>query len=146
MELVREIVASRLPALEHFEVWTGSSSYGADSTVDDVRPVLTGKGWEKVRYLGIRNSEYADEVAGALEGAAICRQLEVLDLSLGTLSDIGGEALVANAALRTLRKLDLHHNFLTEEVKAKILKVFPGADVTGEGEDYDDERFVAVGE
>src|SRR5262249_21721721 len=104
-DIIREIAASKLPALEHLEIWTGSNGYGGAPTTKALRPFLDGSAWPRLRYLGLRDSEYADEIAEALMGASILGQLDTLDLSLGTLGDRGGEALLNNPALKRLGKL-----------------------------------------
>lgn len=40
--VVRAVGASELPALERLELWLGVDWYGGDTTVDDMRPVLSG--------------------------------------------------------------------------------------------------------
>ena len=40
-------------------------------------------------------------------------RLKTLDLSMGVLSDVGAEALLAGQPLTHLRRLDLHHHFLS---------------------------------
>lgn len=40
--LVRAVVASELPALERLNLWFGSTWYGGDATVEDIRPLLSG--------------------------------------------------------------------------------------------------------
>jgi hypothetical protein len=147
---IREILASRLPRLEHLEIWTGDPNYGGDSSVEDLRPLWDGTNWPALKHLALRDSPYADEIAIALKDAPIADRLEVLDLSLGTLGDAGGEALLANPRLGKLRKLDLHHNYLSADMMKKLEARFP--EVKFFSPDYDvrdddeDERYVAVGE
>lgn len=146
--LLHEIAASRLPELEHLELWLGTPNYGGDATVEDVRPFLNGGLFPKLKRLGLRDSEIADQLAAALNGAAILSQLDAVDLSLGTLTDQGGQALLDNAALRRLQRVDLHRHFLSEEMMAGLRRAFPGVnldDPQGSGADPDD-RYVAVSE
>lgn len=114
-EVVKAVGASDLPALEHLEVWTGTSDYGADTEVGDLKGILEGKKLPALRHLGIRNSEISDDVAKALLKAPIMKRLRSLDLSLGTLGDEGAEALLANPAVAKLEKLDLTHHYVSEE-------------------------------
>jgi predicted DNA-binding WGR domain protein len=93
-KVVLAVGASSLPVLEHLELWLGTSDYGADTTVADLKGVLAGKGLPALRYLGLRNSEIADDVARSLAGSPVLERLRVLDLSLGTLTDRGAEALL----------------------------------------------------
>src|SRR5262249_18375749 len=82
-----------LPTLAHLELWLGTEGYGGDAVVDDLDVVLSGARWPHLSYLGLRDSELADQVAEALAGAPVTGRLSTLDLSLGTLSDVGAAAL-----------------------------------------------------
>jgi hypothetical protein len=146
--VVQEVAGSQLPALEHLELWLGTSGYGGDSTVDDVKPLLQGALFPKLKYLGLRDSEIVDQIAEALKTAPIAGRLEKLDLSLGVLSDAGGQALIDNAALKGLKSLDLHHHYLSPEMMTKIKRAFPIVNLDdAEGSKTDpDDRYVAVGE
>jgi Leucine Rich Repeat (LRR) protein len=107
--------ASSLPALEHLEIWLGTSQYGADTTAADLKGILAGKGLPALRYLGLRNSEIADAIAAALAKAPVLERVRVLDLSLGNLGDKGALALAAIPAIAKLEKLDIHHHFVTAD-------------------------------
>ncbi|MFH9610699.1 STM4015 family protein [Streptomyces sp. NPDC017448] len=151
--LVRAVTASELPALERLELWFGSSWYGGDATVEDVRPILAGGLFPRLRHLGLQNSELQDEIAAAVGSAPVVAQLESLALSMGTLSDTGGEALLNGQPLNHLALLDLRHHYLTAPVVERIRTACaPTVVEAGEAEeDYADpddepERYVAVGE
>jgi hypothetical protein len=144
--IIREIGASQLPEIEHLEIWTGSDNYGGDSSVSDLGAFLDGGAWPKLKSLGLRDSEYADDIAAALNGAPVLAKLEALDLSLGVLGDPGGEALVKNAALARLKKLDLHHHYMSDEVMARVQKQFPLADVSDQNTADQYGPYIAVSE
>lgn len=146
--LLQEVLASQLPSLETLELWLGTPSYGGDVSVNELQPLLSGTLFPKVKHLGLRDSEIVDEIAAALFGASILSRLEGLDLSLGTLSDVGGKALLSNAALKRLKHLDLHHHYLSTEMMSALQKEFPNVnleDAQGSKTKPDD-RYVAVGE
>ncbi|MGW6467169.1 STM4015 family protein [Streptomyces rubiginosohelvolus] len=152
-ELVRAVTASELPALERLELWFGSTWYGGDATIEDVRPVLAGGLFPRLRHLGLQNSEFQDEIAAAVGSAPVVAQLESLALSMGTLSDTGGEALLNGQPLSHLSLLDLRHHYLTDPMVDRITTACAPAVVeAGEAEDdYADEddepeRYVAVSE
>jgi hypothetical protein len=123
-DIVQQVLAADLPALEHLELWLGDANYGANTTVADLQPLFTGPLFPKLRYLGLRNSEITDELAVALATAPIVERIQILDLSLGMLSDAGAEALLTSPAVRRLHKLDLHHHFCSDAMMAR-LKALP---------------------
>ncbi len=118
--VVDELSAAVFPLLEHLEIWLGTPDYGGDTTADQLSPLLEAGRFPKLMYLGIRNSEIADDIAAALAEASVLDHIEVLDLSLGTLSDAGVEALAANDKLKRLKKLDIHHHYASDAAVAKL--------------------------
>ncbi len=146
--LLQEVLACRLPALEQLELWLGTTSYGGDVTVGNLRPLLGGEMFPALKHLGLRDSEIVDQIAAALASAPVLSRLDALDLSLGTLSDEGGQALLENPALKRLKRLDLHRHFLSEELMTALKRAFPGVNVDEPQGDDDgaDDRYVAVSE
>jgi predicted DNA-binding WGR domain protein len=148
--VVREVAAAKLPELEHLELWLGSPAYGSDATVEDLKPILSGKRFPKLQYLGLRDSEMADDVAAAVARAPLLQRIRVLDLSLGDLSDQGAEALLASPAVANLEKLDIHHHFVSAPVvkKLKALGITVDASDHKEPYEWDEEgnRYIAVSE
>jgi hypothetical protein len=148
--VVREVAAAELPELEHLELWLGEEHYGGDSTVADLAPILTGSRFPKLRYLGLRDAEHADEIAAAAATALLTERIRVLDLSLGTLGDQGAMALLASPAVARLEKLDIHHHYCSEAMveKLKALGIEVDAGDRKEPDKYRGERhrYVAVGE
>jgi hypothetical protein len=119
-QVVRGVAASELPALEHLEIWLGVENYGGDATVGDLAPLLTQGRFPALRHLGLCNSEIQDEIAAAVAVAPVVAQLTSLDLSLGVLTDEGVTALLDGQPLTHLKRLDLHHNYVTEPVAQRI--------------------------
>lgn len=110
-QTIAQICVLELPALEYLELWLGRDEYGGDSTIDDVMPIISGK-FPKLRYLGLRNSEYSDEIALAVVQSPLIDHLIELDLSMGTLGDEGAEALLNCPAINRLDTLNVADNFL----------------------------------
>ena len=172
VEPLREILSAQLPALEHLELWLGTEEYGWNGSLIDLMPLLQGGLFPNLQALGLRDSEIADELAAALANAPILHRIRVLDLSLGTLSDTGAEALLSSPYLpRTdksdlppslplagkvtvipsrLEKLDVHHHYLSEEMMRRLEALPIRVDVSErqEEDEYRGERYryVAVGE
>lgn len=148
--VVRSVVECELPELAHLELWLGTATYGGDATADDLAVILAGARFPQLRYLGLRNAEIADELAAAVAGAAVVAQLDTLDLSLGALSDVGAAALLTGQPLTHLRKLDLHHHFLSEELAGRLRDELDAAgvevDLSDANEAEGDDRYISVAE
>ncbi|WP_229401703.1 STM4015 family protein [Micromonospora okii] len=151
-EVTAAVGACDLPALERLELWLGRPDYGGDTTVADLAEVLAGTRLPALRHLAVSNAQYADRIVGAVAAAPVVGRLEVLDLSKGVLTDAGADALLAGQPLTHLRRLDLHHHFLSEAARERIVAALPGVEVdlsepqsahVYDGREY---RFTAVGE
>ncbi|MFI9840986.1 leucine-rich repeat domain-containing protein [Nonomuraea sp. NPDC051941] len=135
-ETVVAIAESDLPALEHLELWLGDELHDGP-TIADLAPILSGARWPRLRCLGLRNAELADEIAAAVATAPVVARLEALDLSLGTLSDTGAEALLTGQPLTHLHRLDLHHHFLSPTAQARLISELPGIVDVSDGQGGD---------
>ncbi len=146
---VENIVKSDLPNLEHLELWIGSDSYG-NTGLNDLKPIMEKQLFPKLRYLGLRNSEFSDEIASELAKSPIISQLDELDLSLGSLSDKGAEALASSETIRKIKKLTLDYHFMTDDGMTALKKAIPQASVEDQEEEdvYDDEvyRYIFLSE
>jgi hypothetical protein len=111
--LLQEVWKAELPKLEHLELWLGTANYGGIEDAAPLEPLLSGKRFKRLRYLGLRNCEVADAVARAVAQSPLLERLEVLDLSLGTLTELGVEALLTSPGVRKLKKLDIHHHYVS---------------------------------
>ena len=151
-EVVRAVAGSEFPELTDLELYLGDEYYFGGSQAADLAGILDGTHFPKLRYLGLRDAENADEVAAAVAHAPVVSRLEVLDLSLGTLGDEGVAALLAGQPLTHLKKLDLHHHFISEPMQERLRAALPGVEVdlsdrqelaSWDGEEH---RYVAVAE
>ncbi len=148
VSVIRSVCTSNFPNLEYLELWLGTEEYGANHTVADLQPILSGNLFPKLKYLGLRNCERADELASVVVNSPLLKRIETLDLSLGVLTDEGARSLLMLPLNTTLKKLNLHYNFITADL-VKQLKALPlTVDVSKPGnmDDDDEWRFVAVGE
>lgn len=145
-----EIAKADLPALEHLELWLGSENYGFESTAEEVAAAYQGikeNHLPALKYLGLRNSEIADDLAVLLQGDPILERLEILDFSRGIIGDKGAEALVNNPAIKNLKKLDLHYNFISDDWANKLNKLGIKVDLNDRNADGDDDdRYISVSE
>ena len=88
-------------------------------------------------------SEMANEFAAVLPDSKILKQLEELDLSMGTMTAEGARHLLDRAdAFRHLKSLNLEENFIPDEVCAALKEAFPETKIVDdnqeEPEDYGD--------
>lgn len=134
----KNIANGVMPKIRHLEVYYGTDNYGGDCTVKDVKPLLDRSDLKNLEYLGLKNSEFADEIAKAIAGAKVLKTLKTLDLSLGTMTDEGAHALAAaKDSLSHLQVLDLTRNFLTKDGIKAVKGICPKV-LTGEQEEADD--------
>ena len=148
--ITRATIKADLPALEHLELWLGTPEYGGDTAIADLEPLLAGTRFPRLRYLGLRDSEIADQIAVAIVQAPILERIRVLDLSLGTLSDEGATALLASPLIARLEKLDIHHHFCSNGIIAQFQQLGIEVDIS-EQEEPDEHggevwRYVSVSE
>jgi Leucine Rich repeat len=148
--VAQEVFQAQLPALEHLELWLGTPDYGGDITPEDLAPLLDGLIFPQLNYLGLRDSEIADQIAISVANAPIVQRLKTLDLSLGNMGDIGATALLDSALIKRLEKLDLNHHYISEELTKKLTELSIIVDVSDrqQADVYDGEehRYIAVSE
>ncbi|NLS91895.1 MAG: WGR domain-containing protein [Planctomycetaceae bacterium] len=148
VEVVRSVCISDFPNLEHLELWLGTGQYGGTSSVQDLQPILSGKLFPKLKYLGLRNCEYADDVAAVVVNSPIVERIETLDLSLGVLTDEGAQALLSLPEDGSLKKVSIHYNYVGKDLLKKLnnLKISIDTSKPSTMDEDDEWRFVAVGE
>ena len=148
VSVLRSVCTSDFPNLEYLELWLGTDQYGANYSVADLQPILSGRLFPKLKYLGLRNCQLADEVAAVVVNSPLLQRLETLDLSLGVLTDEGARALLLLPLNTTLKKLNLHYNYLSADLvrQLKALPLVVDASKPSDMDVNDEWRFVAVGE
>jgi hypothetical protein len=119
--IVREALMAKAP-LKHLELWLGDEGYGATSRIEDFRDLFAGKLFPQLEYLGLKNSEYTDDIARAIAGSPLLSRLKVLDLSMGTLTDRGADALISSGQIGHLERLDISHHYLSDEKIAALAR------------------------
>lgn len=149
-KIAEALAQSSMPKLEHLELWLGTDDYGFSGDVDLYRKVLAQLAVPTLKYLGLRDAEIADDLAVWLAEEPLVAQLDILDLSLGTIGDTGAAALLNGSQLGNLKRLDLSHHYISEENQAK-LKALPFAVALDDPQEEDEDdgetyRYVAVGE
>jgi hypothetical protein len=128
-------------------LWLGTDNYGGDYTLDDLAPLIHGSAFPKLEYLGLMNSEMADDIAEAIAQSPVLDRLKGLDLSMGTLSDRGGLALLKSTKIKSLAYINLRHHYMSDEVSKAFKKLGIEVNVSdGEGDAPPDDRYCEVTE
>ncbi len=124
-DVIQSVQNAKLPKLEKLLLYIGVDNYGFDGSADTIRQLLEQADFPKLTYLGITDSEIQDELAEIVLGSKFMGQIETLDLSLGTLTDQGGQLLLTEIPKwPNIKTLDVHYNYLSEQM-AKQLEELP---------------------
>lgn len=146
--VLEQLAASHLPKLRKLELYLGVEDYGFDGNLADLLPLIEVGRFPKLTYLGLKNSEIQDEIAVAIANAPILEQLDTLDLSLGTLSDVGAEALLSSDRIKGLKSLNLSHHYMSDEIISRFQQSGLSVDVSDkqESDDEEDWRYPSITE
>ncbi|MFV8754874.1 hypothetical protein ACNOYE_30370 [Nannocystaceae bacterium ST9] len=142
------IVAAELPALRCLELWLGTRWIGSATTRELLEQLGRNRALARLERLGLRNSEVSDDIAAALPDWPLLAHLREVDLSMGTLGDRGGHAILARIdRFMHLRRLDLDHNYLSDELAAALERALGERVRIGRRIDADaDDHYPEVGE
>ncbi|WP_211297067.1 STM4015 family protein [Paenibacillus castaneae] len=137
-----EIANAKLPELQKLELYLGVEDYGFDGGLEHIQPLLQQGLFPKLKYLGLKDSEIQDKIAAAVADAPILDGLDTLDLSYGTLSDEGAEALLASARIKKLKHLNLSYHYMSDEMIERWKQSGLSVDVSDQQDtDEDDWRY-----
>ncbi len=140
---IREIFLCDFPAIDHLELLLGEENYGFDGGVEDLQPLLSGRLYPKLNWLGLMNSEIEDEIAAVVVNSPIVSRLKTLDLSMGNLSSEGVKSLEALAAFPNLETLNISHHYATEDNIAALKGVLKCNVIAEDRQETDEEwRFI----
>lgn len=142
------ICASPMPALERMEIWFGSSNYGAGAAPDEIVALLDGTHTPALRWLGLKNGEIADGLLRHLARSPLLRQLEELDLAMGTLKDDGAQVLIDEAeAFAHLKRITVSDNYLSSGFVRRLKSALPRKVISSRQKDADEDWvYTSVGE
>lgn len=119
--VIDEIQNAKLPSLQKLLLYMGVDDYGFDGDISTVKALLDKSDFPQLDYLGIVDSEIQDEIAQAVIDCKYMKQIQTLDLSLGTLTDKGGEILLNNLdKYPNLEQVDLHFHYLSEDMMKRL--------------------------
>lgn len=134
-----DIQQADLPQLEKLNLYLGIEDYGCDIDKESLETFLKEANFPHLKYLGLNDSEWQDEIVDIVCKSKYMKQLEVLDFSNGTLTDEGGEILLkVIPQYENIKKVDMHYHYMSEAMMKKLGNLPCEVDVS-EGEDPDDE-------
>ncbi|MDQ3339119.1 MAG: WGR domain-containing protein [Myxococcota bacterium] len=145
----RAIGAAVWPSLRSLSLMVGRENYGGTTSLKDMKPLLAGENLPRLQSLGLKNLEFTDDLIEPLAVSKILPQLEVLDLSMGTLSDEGIRRLYRyQKAFQHLAKLDIGDNFVTKDGLKLLRTLKIPAEVGRQRDDGGDptDRYASIGE
>lgn len=129
-DVIESIRDAKLPNLEKLMLYIGVENYGFDGTIEDIKELLEKSDFPKLTYLGLTDSEIQDEVAQAVVDSKYKEKLEVLDLSMGSLTDKGVDILCQHIdEFKALKHLDAHYHFISGEGMKKLQALSISVDV-----------------
>ncbi|MGN9164853.1 STM4015 family protein [Tissierellaceae bacterium HCP3S3_D8] len=139
--VINELAKAQLPSLERLNIYIGSDYYGFDGDITDIENLISHlTSFENLTYLGIGDSEIQDEIVEKVLENSIVSQLEILELSNGTLTDKGGKLILENKEkLMHLKKLDLHYHFLSDKMMNQLKNV--GIEIDLDEQNENDEEY-----
>lgn len=142
--VLQSIAEAKLPKLNMLSLYIGVEDYGFDGSVEDVRRMLETSDFPKLESLGIMDSEIQDEIAQVVCECKYMKQISILDLSLGTLTDEGGEVLLKTVpSCKNIKEVDLHYHYMSEDMMKKLqgLNATVNVDDRQEDDEYDGEIY-----
>ena len=143
-EVVEDIIASDFPNLEKLILYVGVEDYGFEGDLEIFRPLFSKERFPKLTYLGLVNSEEQDNIVEMFLQSDILPQLETMDISAGTLKDVGAQLLLDNLdKISHLKFIDMSYNYLSKDMKKKLQALPMKIDVsdTQDADEDDDEVY-----
>ncbi|MEP2472516.1 MAG: STM4015 family protein [Paracoccaceae bacterium] len=122
--VVQEVMEAQSP-LSHLELWLGDENYGDTTQLSNFEPLFDGEVFPELKSLSLNNSNYQDELAAAAATSTIVDRLDKLGLSMGALTDTGGQSLLDSGKLAHLTKLDLTYHFLSDATQKALSAKYP---------------------
>ncbi len=120
-DVIRSVQEAKLPNLETLLLYIGVEDYGFDGDISTIKELLEKSDFPKLTYLGLTDSEIQNEITQAVLDSKYISQITTLDLSMGSLTDEGGQLLLDRLPrLPGIRELNLEYHFLSDEMMEKL--------------------------
>ena len=123
VEVVNNLKVANLPNLQKLALYLGVDHYGYDCQLSDFAELAKKERFPKLKYLGFMNSSEQDDLVSIILESDLLPQLEVIDVSCGTITDKGGQLLIDAAEsgkLSHIKKLVASHHYMTSDMVTKL--------------------------
>ncbi len=135
--VIQEVQNAKLPALKKLLLYIGVEGYGFDGDISTIKNLLEKSNFPQLTYLGITDSEIQDEIVEAVSNCKYMNQITTLDLSMGSLTDKGGQILLDTIGkYPNINTLDLHYHYLSDAMMNKLAALPISVDVDEQEEPY----------
>lgn len=123
--VIHSIAYGNLPNLEKLVLYIGVDNYGFNGDIEDIQYLLDNlHKFPNLKTLGILNSEIQDEIVKRVINHEGIKNLEVLDLSYGTFTDLGAKTILENKdKISHLKMLVLKRSFLSQNYFEQLSKL-----------------------
>lgn len=144
VEVIQSIRDAELPALKSLRLYIGIDNYGFSGSIDDIKDLLEKSDFPKLESLAICNSEIQNEITEVVLQSKYMRQIRRLELSMGSLTDQGGQKLVDQLpGFPNIQELDVHYHYLSDDMMEKLenLPIEVNVNEQNEPDEWDDEVY-----
>lgn len=146
-EAIKSVMSAELPQLTELEMWFGDGNYGAEGDVSMLEPLLKGGLFPKLKKLGLKNSEFQDDIVEAVSFSEALKSLSSLDLSMGVMVDKGAQFLIDSyEQYKHLDSINVSHNFISSEICKKLFDLYGNKIDTSDQDDDLEYLYVSVSE
>ncbi len=119
--IIKTLCEAELPNLKSLTLYEGVDNYGLNCSFQDYKGLITSEVFKGVTKFGIVNSERQDDIVKFILDNNIHKQLTEWNISMGTLTDKGGQMLLDNKdELSGLDLIKIEFCFLSEEMAEKL--------------------------
>lgn len=143
--VIQSVQKAKLPSLKTLLLYIGVEDYGFDGDISTIKELLTQSDFPELTYLGITDSEIQDEITEGVLNCKYINQITTLDLSMGSLTDRGGQMLLDKLPdYPNIKALDLEYHFLSDEMMGQLQKmdgIKVNVDDKQEADEYDGEVY-----
>ena len=120
-EVIQSVRDANLPALKSLTLYIGVEDYGFDGSIKDIEELLEKSDFPALENLALVDSQIQNEICKAVLDSKYMKQINRLELSMGSLTNKGGQILLDKLLeFPNVKTLDVHYHFLSDEMMEKL--------------------------